>query len=237
MACRLTLEVNTYGLSTQNFEKIMVDESIIHSSEIERTDGSKVSRVIRDYELIGLGEELERRWLGVDDDRQSLRDLADYFNRQVLETALNGAGGQLIDGEIENHYRLLTCDDVSASARTQAETRLERLGIDVEALRHDFVSHQAVHTYLTDVREASLCEDEPTDVDVIQSRQEIILRLRNRLVAVTERSLEALRDAGYISLGSFDAMVSVTVYCDDCGSSYDLANLLRRRACDCGEAY
>lgn len=235
MAYGLTLEVNTYGMSSQNYEKIMVDEPNGHSSEIERTDGTKVGRVIRESELAGLGEELERRWLGVDHDRQSLRDLADYFNHRVLEAALDGAGEQPLDGEIENNYRLLTGDDVSASARTQAETRLERLGIDVEALRRDFVSHQAVYTYLTDVREASLPEDEPSDNDVIQSRQETILRLRNRLVAVTERSLESLRDAGYLSLGSFDAMVSVTVYCDDCGASYDLADLLRRRACDCGE--
>lgn len=198
---------------------------------------SKVERVIETYELDGLGHELERRWQGVEGERQSLRKLADYFNQRVLNSVLADAEGQFIEGEIENLYQLLTSDDVSASARTQAETKLSRLGIDVESLRRDFVSHQAVHTYLTNVREANLPEDEPSDVEVIQSRQETILRLRNRLVAVTERSLNSLRDAGFLSLGSFDAMVSVTVYCNDCGTSYDLADLLRRRACDCaGEA-
>lgn len=220
-------------MSTRNFDKIMDDEPIGQTSEIERTDGTKVGRVIRENELASLGEELERRWLGVDQERQSLRELADYFNRRLLAAALDRAGEKPIDGEIENYYRLLIGEDVSASARTQAETRLERLGIDVDALRRDFVSHQAVYTYLTDVREASLPEDEPYADDEIQSKQETILRLRNRLVAVTEGSLESLRDAGYLSLGSFDTIVSVTVYCDDCGSSYDLADLLRRQACDC----
>lgn len=196
---------------------------------------TKIERVIESYGLNGLGDALERRWIGVDEDRQSLRDLADYFNRRILEAALEEAGEQPIDGETENHYRLLTDDDVSASARTQAENRLDRLGIDVESLRRDFVSHQAVHTYLTEVREASLPQDEFTADDAIQSRQETILRLRNRLVAVTERSLESIRDAGYISLGTFDAMVRVTIYCNDCGAAYDLADLLHRRACECAE--
>lgn len=115
------------------------------------------------------------------------------------------------------------------------ETRLERLGIDVGALRRDFVSHQAIHTYLTDVREASLPQNEPSEDDAVQSRQETILRLRSRLIAVTERNLESLRGAGYLSIGSFDAMVGVTIYCDDCGESYDLTDLLRRRACDCSK--
>lgn len=213
----------------------MVDEQIDQSSGREQTDGTKVGRVIRENELAGLGDKLERRWLGVDGDRYSLRDLADYFNRRVLEAALEGTGEQPIEGEIENHYRLLTGDDVSASARTQAKTRLARLGIDVESLRRDFVSHQAVHTYLTDVRNARLPDDEPSPDAAARSRKETILQLQNRLVAVIERSLESLRDAGHISLGSFDAMVSATVYCNDCGGSYDIAALLRRRACDCAE--
>lgn len=208
-----------------------------HTSESERqpVHRNKVERVIETYGLDGLGEELERQWLGVDGDRQSLRKLADNFNQRVLKTVLDDVEGQTIEGEIENLYRLLTGDEVSGSARTQAETKLSRFGLDVETLRQDFVSHQAIHTYLTEVRGAKLPEDEPSTDDAIRSRQETILRLRNRLVAVIERSLESLRDAGHLSLGSFDAMVSATVYCNDCGGSYDLADLLHRRACDCAE--
>lgn len=213
----------------------MVDESNVRSSSPKQADGTKISRLIREYKLTGLGDELERRWLGVDGERQSLRDLADHFNRRVLEAAFDGEGEQPIDGEIENHYRLLANDDVSAGARTQSETKLERLGIDVDSLRRDFVSHQAVHTYLTDVRDASLPEDKPSAEDEIQNQQDTILRLRNRLVAVTEQSLESLRNAGYLSIGTFDAMVSVKVYCNECEASYDLVDLLRRRTCDCVE--
>lgn len=194
---------------------------------------SKVERVIETYELAGLGEELERRWLGVDRERQSLRKLAEYFNHQVLETALKQADEQPIDGEIENHYRLLMSDDVSASERTQAETRLARYGIDVEAVKRDFVSHQAIHTYLTEVREASLPSDESSPKDAITNRREAILRLRNRLIAVAERSLDSLRQAGHLSLGEFEVMVGITVYCNDCGISADITNLFNQGGCDC----
>lgn len=54
--------------------------------------GSKVSRVVSEHKLAGLGEELEHRWIGVEAERQSLRDLADYFNHRVLEAALEDAG-------------------------------------------------------------------------------------------------------------------------------------------------
>lgn len=205
------------------------------TSERQAAHRNKVERVIGTYGLDGLGDELERRWLGIDSERQSLRKLTDVFNQRVLYATLNDADGQTIDGEVKNLYRLLKGDGVSTSARTQAETKLSRFGIDVESLRQDFVSHQTIHTYLTDVREARLPEDEPSADAATQSRQETILRLRNRLVAVIERSLESLRDAGHLSLGSFDAMVSATVYCTDCEKSYDIADLLRRRACECAE--
>jgi hypothetical protein len=94
---------------------------------------NKVIRVINEYALDGLGEELERRWLGVNGDRESLRDLAETFNQAVLEAALKRAGEQPVDGEIQNYYRLLTADNVNAAARTQAETRLDRQGIDPDA--------------------------------------------------------------------------------------------------------
>lgn len=195
--------------------------------------GGKVGRVISEYDLQGLGVELERRWLGVDGERESLRDLADTFNHAVLEAALERVGEQPIEGEIENHYRLLTGDDVSASARAQAETRLGRLGIDVGTVTRDFVSHQAVYTYLTDVRGASLPTDDASPETTRTNRQEAILRLRNRLVAVAERSLDSLRRAGHLTLGEFDVIVTITVYCEDCDTSTTVAELFDNEGCSC----
>lgn len=197
---------------------------------------SKVERVIGSYNLKSFGEKLERFWVDQGDDRMSLRELADYFNCQVLETAIEETGEKPIDGEIENLYRLMTADDVTASERTQAETRLSRRGIDVEKVKRDFVSHQAVHTYLTKVRGASLPSDEPSPDAATANRREAILRLRNRLVAVAKRTLDSLRHAGHLSLGEFEVMVGITVYCIDCGASVQIIDLFDQGGCDCRRA-
>lgn len=211
----------------------MVDQSDRYTSITQSGRDIKVDRVIRDYDLFEFGIDLERRWLGIDGDRESLRDLADAFNQRVLKVALREVGEQPVDGEIENHYRLLTADDVTTSERAQIETRLSRQGIDVETVKRDFVSHQAIHTYLTEVRGASLPSDESPPETIISNRREAILRLRNRLVAVAERSLDSLRQAGHLSLGEFDVMVRLTVYCNDCGTSADITDLLNRGECAC----
>lgn len=202
-------------------------------SETPTSRNSKVGRLLVEHDLSGVGEELEHRWLGDGGERQSLRDLAQMFNRLLLEAALEREGERPVDGEVENLYRLLTDDGVGTAARTEAETKLNRAGIDVEALRRDFVSHQAVHTYLTKYRLVESPSTAESAEAAIENRRETLQRLRHRLVAVTERTLESLRDTGHLSISSFDVMVRVSVYCDDCGTTTDVMELLVRRGCRC----
>jgi hypothetical protein len=106
-----------------------------------RPDGgvnSKVARIIEEYELDKLGEELERRWIAEDGD--SLRDLADVFNRRLLEaTLVSSSGSDAFDPE--SVYVALTDDDVPAGERRTIKRNLERAGVDVEQLIDGFVSH------------------------------------------------------------------------------------------------
>lgn len=194
---------------------------------------SKVSRVANTYGLSGLGNELERRWLGRGGDRQSLRELANHVNRRILAAVLAEAQ-PAVDGEIANYYRLLTDESVSASARAEAETRLARVGADIEAIQEDFVSHQAVHNYLTDVRQVDYPSEQSRSDEVVSSRRDAIQRLRSRLAAVTKRSLYNLERAGHITLGSFEVLVRLSIYCSDCGATQDVATLLQNGGCDCG---
>lgn len=192
---------------------------------------NKVERVIREYDLEGLGEELERRWLGEGYERQSLRDLADYFNRRVLESALNEAGVVTLQGELSNTYELLTGDDVTEGARIQARNRLERDGVDVEGLRDDFVSHYAIHTYLRDFREAEYSSGD--DTDQLEKSVETIQRLTSRLTAVTRRNVENLRSTERLDVGPVDVITDVQVVCEDCGRQYDAVELIERGSCEC----
>ncbi|MFC6823402.1 rod-determining factor RdfA [Halopelagius fulvigenes] len=194
--------------------------------------GSKVGRLIGEYGLEGEGERLETYWTTDGEDRRSLRELADYFNRRLLRATMEAAGMNPLDGEVENTYRLLTDDDVSRGMQTQARQTLEREGVDVESLRSDFVSHQAIHTYLTKYREAS--REEQADVDRVEKGLETIQRLRSRTSAVSENIVENLAGTERIDLGDFEVLVDVRVFCRDCGTQYDVQELLNRGGCECG---
>ncbi len=194
---------------------------------------TKLERVIDKYRLDGFGEELVDRWLGADGyERESLRSLAGVTNRRILAAKLQEVGESPLDGEVDNLVRLLRSDDVSAGMRSQARQRLEERGVDVDELTTDFVSHQAIHTYLTTVQEAEY-EEPATTGDKLSDRTETVQRLESRLQAVTESTVEKLATAGDLSVGEFDVIVSVQVLCNECGEQYDVRELLDRGGCDC----
>ena len=193
---------------------------------------SKVQRVIDEYELAGMGEQLESYWTGDDEDQYSLRELADVFNRAVLRAALDQAGASPLEGEVENTYRLLTDDSVSSGVRTETKNALARDGVDVDELEDDFVTHQAIHTYLTKHRGVNY-ESSADETDQVEKGAETIQRLRTRTSAVTETTLENLASTDRITLGDFDVLVDVRVLCDTCGRSYTADELLENGGCAC----
>ncbi|WP_435320853.1 rod-determining factor RdfA [Haloarchaeobius sp. TZWSO28] len=191
---------------------------------------SKVGRVIEDRELTGLGAELEAYWTGSGDEQYSLRELADLFNRRVLREAVQDANVNVLQGEIENFYELLTGDDVTGGSRVQTERRLEQEGVDIDQLKQDFVSHQAVHTYLTKYRGVDSDED---DTDQIEKTRSTLDQLRNKVRAVGETSIQTLKNTGRLSIGEFDIFVDVQVTCYDCQTQYSITELLDRERCEC----
>jgi hypothetical protein len=202
------------------------------AGDAETTPGprGKVERVIEAYDLEGLGDELERRWTGRAGERESLRSLADRFNRAVLRAALDAAGASPLDGEVENTYRLLRGDDVSPGMRTEVRRQLEREGVDLDGVESDFVSHQAIHTYLREHRGAELETEEESRVE---KEARTIRRLQGRISVVTESGLERLANANDLTIGDFDVLADVQVYCSDCGSQYEAVELIERGGCDC----
>jgi hypothetical protein len=187
--------------------------------------------VLSEYELLDLHAELPDLWLGESGEEMSLRELADHINIALLRRAMEGAGNDPLEGEVENAYRLLTDDEVSAGVRTQQRNRLERDGVDVDELENDFVTHQAVYTYLT--KGLGISKEKDDETDPLEKHEERIQRLRSRTVAVTDNSLTELRNAGDLTLGSFDTNVDIRVYCQDCETQYELTELLQRGGCAC----
>jgi hypothetical protein len=193
----------------------------------------KVGRLIESYGLDGEGDRLERRWLGDGVERASLRTLADEFNQALLASALDDAGVNPVEADLETTYRVLTDEDESEGARTQKRLELSRDGVDVDTLLSDFVSHQAVHTYLRDYRGVERPEN--GDSEQLERDIETLRRLQSRAESVTADAVERSANTGRIDVGNADVLVNVRVFCQDCGADYDAEELLRRGGCECGE--
>jgi len=189
----------------------------------------KVGRVTRKYGLDAVGSELASLWRGDDGESHSLRDLADRFNRRVLAAALRDASVEVLDGELQNTYRLLTDDEVSAGMRTQAVGRLERDGVDVEDVRNDFVSHQSIYTHL---RECLNAEKGAEPVDRVASTRDTVGSMEARTEKIAANNLETLT-GDEIALGEFDVIVTTHVTCDSCGRRQEFGELLANGGCQC----
>jgi len=209
----------------------------LHDSSRVSTEGSpvvtKVRRLIESYGLEGFGDELADRWVGDGYDRESLLALADRFNRRLLAASMEEAGLSPLDGEVDNTYRLLNDDEVSAGMQTQARRRLERDGVDVDSLRTEFVSHQAIHTYLTSDREIESPDSEPSTAERLERDRETIQRLESRLEAVADDTISRLASADSLSVGEFTVLVGVQVFWEDCGEQYEIGELLAAGGCGC----
>ena len=192
---------------------------------------SKVVRLIEEYEMSEIGDELVELWTAAED-RRSLRELATYFNRQLLQRALEKADVRPLDGEVENIYRLLT-GEVSGADRTRIRRRLERDGVDVDRLEKDFVTYQAIRTYLKKHRGA---EYTPDETDPIEREISNIQQLRGRVDSVTEGKIEQLQSAGNLDIGEFRTLVDVKIVCVDCNTQFDAIELLERGRCNCADS-
>lgn len=199
-------------------------------AETPEATNCKVGRLIEAYDLSGMGERLERRWTGDGTEQASLRELADEFNRELLTAALDDAGRNPVAQDLATTYEVLTGDDVSEGARTQKRLELSRNGVDVEGLLGDFVSHQAVHTYLTKYRGV----ERDASRDQRQQDIETLRRLQARAESVTADAVERSANTGRIDVGNAEVLVNVRVFCQDCGADYDAVELLERGGCDCG---
>lgn len=192
----------------------------------------KVERLLEEYDLQGVGEYLVDRWTAEDAaERSSLRALAHEFNVRLLEVRLTAVDEEPIEGTVQQYYEALTESDVSGGVRTQVRRRLEQVGVDVDELENEFVSRQAIHTYLTKTRGVS----QPASTQAVdaESIRETIDRLRERLRQVSASRLERLRAAGEITLGEFRVIVDVQVYCSDCGVQREVSELLTAGGCEC----
>lgn len=191
----------------------------------------KVVRMIRKYGLEDLGADLEARWTH-SESRESLRDLADRVNERILRAALREASVETLTEDVARLYAVIDNDEASPGERNRIVRRLERGGVDADELLADFVSYQAVRTYLTNYRDASLPERGDAD-EIRETEAQNIEQLRQRAAAVAESKVERLVATDRLQIGSHHVLTDVQIFCETCGKQYDASELIRAGACDC----
>jgi len=200
----------------------------------DATDGkprNKLAELIDQYDLAGLGKELKAYWTGEGVERKSLRDLAEYFNKELLKAKMEQAGMSLIDNDAETIHRNLTDDSVSAGVRTDTENTLSENGIDPEQVRKEFISYQTLRTYLKAYQNAEYSS--VSDEEKIKKDREMIDRLTNRSQSVAVDRIQKLISTDRISSSNFEVFVEMDVLCQDCGTQYSIDEYLDMGGCDC----
>lgn len=191
----------------------------------------KVGRLIEKYSLDAVEDELVAEWTRDDDKRASLRELADEFNHRLLRAALRDSDSSPHERDVSKVYHVLTEDEVSSGVRLQARRELEQAGVEVDALETDFVTYQAIYSFLREYCGARY--EGASDGEQLESDLERISRLISRTRAVAESDLERLDNTGRIVVGDHKVFVDVQVYCQDCDAQYPLSELLTEGGCDC----
>ena len=201
------------------------------ASENDGGHRTKVAKLIEKYDLEGDGDELERLWTASGDERRSLRELATMFNKRILRSTIEDAAITSLSIDLDDVYRQLRGEKGTSADQTRVRRRLEREGVDVETLQSEFVSYQAIRSFLKEERGAEYNPDQ----DLIERDTETIQQLRNRTMLVTETKLDGLVTNDEIELGPYEITVDINVYCDDCGRQFDVIDILEQEGCNCQE--
>ncbi|RBI59662.1 hypothetical protein DMJ13_21225 [halophilic archaeon] len=189
----------------------------------------KVGTLIREYNLDDTNDELANRWTGRLGEPESVRSLADWFNRQLLREEMRSGNLELIEGRVENLYNLLTDDAALEAVRIQARSVLSEGGVDIEQLEEKFVSHQSIYRHLRNCLEV----EKEINTLSIEKEQNRVNSLQNRAEAVITDSVSRLRDESKLSLDNFEVLVNFRVTCESCGTLHDASTLLAEGGCSC----
>ena len=192
---------------------------------------SKVGRLIEGCELPGMDGRLIDFWTSNGGERRSLRDLANYFNSELLRATMADVGMTTLDGEVANTYRLLTIKDVSTGVRRLKPPSNATGSIPSDSGRISSPISRSTPTSLSSVASRT----QLSESDRTASRRQTT-RSSAWVVASSpspKSGWTPCGNTGAITLGTFSVLVDVRVVCEDCGTHADVRTLLIDGGYDC----
>lgn len=194
---------------------------------------NKVGRVLQQYDIQEFGDWLESAWTDDGSERRSLRELRDEFNKRVLRARLEAAGRTPTSADIETTYEVLTDEGANSAEYVRTRRELEQIGLHPDDVTDEFVTHQTIHNYLTDVRGADF--DEASFTDQLERNIETLERLQSRTNLVTENTIDRMCDADREVDEKYNILVDVRVVCRFCGEQYQAVELVEQGGCPCDQ--
>ena len=207
----------------------MTGDSLDSSVENANT---KVGRLIAKYGLDGMAADMEERWTRDDEQSKSIREIQEDFNKAVLRQVLEDSGTQPFESELDTIYRVITDEQATMTEDIEVQERLSERNVDADSLADDFVSHQPIYNFLTKQRKAEYQRTQDPQ-ERLRRSNESVQKIKNRLTAVAQTNVRSLKDSGLVTLGEFDVMGEVYVYCQDCNSRFSVSELIDREGCEC----
>ena len=200
-------------------------------SSVENAD-TKVGRLIAKYGLDGMAADMEERWTRDDEHSKSIREIEEDFNKAVLRQVLEDSGAQPFESELDAIYRVINDEQATTTEDIEVQERLSERNVDADSLADDFVSHQTIYNFLTKQRKAEYQSTQDPQ-ERLRRSNESVQKIKNRLTAVAQTNVRSLENSGLLTLGEFDVMGEVYVYCQDCNSRYSFSELIDREGCEC----
>lgn len=193
----------------------------------KRGPKKKIVRVSEEYELDDIGTELKRMWEGErKEDRATLTELRDYFNKEVFRAAMRDAGMDVVPGEVDHGYKHLFGDDGKYAEAEDFRNRLERNGVDVDSVLDKCInSPQTIHNYLIEDMGVSL----RSDADDRSRNEKTLQHLRSldrRYEDIVSDVIERLQADGEYPDGDVDVSVDCYVTNFETGRSQHIRDIL-----------
>lgn len=205
--------------------------------------GQKVARVLDEYDMSG--EELAALWSHEDDEqRKSVRELADYINTEITRVTIEHEAGGMTPSEYppDRIAFLLAAKSSNASRFEDAPqgeisevTRwLKSEGVDVAELTADFVTFGVVYDYLKNFQEAEASDPHQKTTTPAERKAAVESRFRGleaQFKTVAEESLRSLENAGVLDELNREITVDITITCVNCGQEYPAPAFVENEGC------
>jgi hypothetical protein len=206
-----------------------VDTESVPAISGERPDISnaccKVQRVTEAYRLIGIDNELQRRY---ESENATLHELADYLNNRITAVALAALDNPTNTEPATVRAALDGEDSIPATRRDDLRAILAgQLNIDL--LTDAYVSHETIRRHLNDHLDISTSKG---GFDTFEEFQETLRSYQYQYENGVHSALKRACKKGLINGGNYN-IFNTRVECQHCSETYRLHELLKNRGCSC----